>query len=351
MSNLIGRSAIAALLATLVWSSNALACATCGCSLSSDGALGYGATGNWGISLDESFINQNQLRSGTGSVSQQQAQASADQEVENQTVNRYMSLGVSYANSADWNFKLSIPYIDRSHTTYGTDAMSQLTPNQLSSASANGLGDVKLLASYQGFLPSKNLGVQLGVKFATGNYGGPSSDNPQGRTGSGSVGRNPAVFGAAGNSGMTYLDTSLNVGNGSTDLILGGYYFQAVSQDMDAFVNGQYQFSVMQNLNHAGEDYRPGNQLNISFGLRYEANPQVVPQLQINLSNKGADTGFLADRLDTAGSAVYLSPGITMQAMANTQVYVFIQLPLYSNLSGYQLFPRYTATVGMNTHF
>jgi len=55
--------------------------------------------------------------------------------------------------------------------------------------------------------------------------------------------------------------------------------------------------------------------------------------------------------LDTAGRAVYLSPGLTMHAGQNTQVYVFIQLPVYSNLSGYQLFPRYTATVGMNTHF
>ena len=340
-----------ALLATFFLASNALACATCGCSLSSDGALGYGASGNWGISLDDNFINQNQLRSGTGAASQQQAQASNGQEVENQTVNRYVTFGVSYANSADWNFKLSIPYTDRSHTTYGTDATLPLSPDQLSSASANGLGDVKLLASYQGFLPSKNLGVQFGIKFATGNYGGAAADNPEGHIGAGSVGRNPAAFGPAGNAGMTYLDTSLNVGNGSTDLILGGYYFQAVSQDMDAFVNGQYQFSVMQKLNHAGEDYRPGDQLNISFGLRYEADPHVVPQLQINLSNKRADTGALADRLDTAGSAVYLSPGLTMHVKENAQVYVFVQLPVYSNLSGYQLFPRYTATVGVSTHF
>jgi len=351
MKNPVKHCALPALLATLFWTSNVLACATCGCSLSSEGALGYGAFGNWGISLDDSFINQNQLRSGTGPASQQQAQASNGQEVENQTVNRYVSLGLSYTNSADWNFKLSLPYTDRSHTTYGTDATLPLSPSQLSSATAKGLGDAKLLASYQGFLPSKNLGVQVGIKFATGGYGGPAANNPEGRIGSGSVGHNPATFGPAGNAGMTYLDTSLNIGNGSTDLILGSYYFQAVSQDIDAFANGQYQFSVKQNLNHAGEDYRPGDQLNISVGLRYEANPHIVPQLQINLSNKRADSGALADRLDTAGRAVYLSPGLTMHAGQNTQVYVFIQLPVYSNLSGYQLFPRYTATVGMNTHF
>jgi len=259
---------IAAILATLFASSGALACATCGCSLSSDGALGYSAAGGFGISLDDSYIDQSQLRSGTGPVSLQQVQAISGQEVENRTVNRYLTLGLSYAPNADWNIKLSLPYVDRSHSTYGTDATLPITPDQLSSAGASGLGDARLVVSYQGFLPSKNLGVQAGLKLPTGNYGGAAAYNPDGIAGQGSVGKNPVAFGAAGNSGNTYLDTSLNVGNGSTDLILGGYYFQPVSQNFDAFVNGQYQFSVKQELDQSGSDYRPGNNLNLSFGLR-----------------------------------------------------------------------------------
>lgn len=139
-----------------------------------------------------------------------------------------------------------MPYIDRTHTTYGTDATLPLTSDQLSGAIATGLGDIKLVASYQGFLPTKNLGVQLGIKLPSGNYGGPSADNTDGVVGHGSVGHNPVGFGPAGNSGSTYLDTNLNVGTGSTDLILGSYYFQPVSQDFDAFINGQYQFAVKQ---------------------------------------------------------------------------------------------------------
>jgi len=338
-------------LTTLLIASGAQACATCGCSLSSDGALGYASAGGWGVSIDDSFINQNQLRSGTRSVTQQQAQSVAGQEVENQTVNRYLTLGISYAWSADWNVKLSLPYIDRSHSTYGTDATLPLTSNQLSSATAAGLGDIKLLASYQGFLPTKNLGVQFGIKLPTGNYGGPGPANSDNAVGQGSVGRNPVGFGPAGNAGSTYLDTSLNVGNGSTDVILGSYYFQPVSQDFDAFINGQYQFSVKQELNQSLANFRPGNQENISFGLRYAANPQVVPQLQMNLTHKSADSGFLADTNDTSGSVAYLSPGVTVSAMHNTLLYAFLQVPIYSNLAGYQLFPRYTASVGMSYHF
>ena len=341
----------AAIIAAAFVSTNALACATCGCSLSSDGALGYATSSGWGLSIEDSFINQNQLRSGTGTISQQQVQAINGQEVENQTVNRYVTLGLSYTASTDWNFKLLLPYVDRSHSTYGTDATVPLTPTQLSSATASGWGDAKFIASYQGFLPSKNLGIQAGIKLPTGNYGGPSANNPDGTVGQGSVGRNPASFGSAGNSGSSYLDTSLNVGNGSTDLILGGYYFQPVSQDFDAFINGQFEFSVRQELNQTGADYRPGNQTNISFGLRYEANPQIVPQLQVNLTHRNADTGSLADSTDTAGTVAYLSPGITMSVLKNTRVYAFLQVPVYSNLNGYQLFPRYTASIGMSYHF
>jgi len=343
--------AAGSLLCGFFLSSGAHACATCGCSLSPDGALGYATNSGWEASLDESFINQNQLRSGTSAISQQQVQAINGQEVENQTINRYLTLGIGYSSGLDWNFKLSIPYIDRSHSTYAQDPVLPLSPDQLSSATARGIGDLKLLVSYQGLLPSKNLGVQLGIKLPTGNYGGPSADNPDGGIGHGSVGRNPAVFGPGGNAGNSYLDTSLNVGNGSTDLIVGAYYFQPVSQDFDAFVNGQYQFSVKQRLDQSGADFHPGNQTNLSFGLRYEANPQFVPQLQINLTHKNADSGALADLTDTAGSVLYISPGVTMNAAKNTWVYAFLQVPVASNLDGYQLFPRYTVSAGLTYHF
>jgi hypothetical protein len=84
----------------------------------------------------------------------------------------------------------------------------------------------------------------------------------------------------------------------------------------------------------------------MSFGLRYEAHPHWVPQLQVNLLHKSADQGALADTADTAGTVAYLSPGITLRVMEHLHVFGFAQLPVYSHLDGYQLFPRWTATVG-----
>jgi len=327
----------------------AYACATCGCSLSTDAAMGYSATAGWRINLEYNFINQDQLRNGTHAVSAGQLaainDAGGDQEVEKQTINRYTTLGISYRPNAEWNASLLVPYVDRSHTTYGSAGTADLVGENISGANVTGLGDLKLIASYQGFLPTHNLGVQFGLKLPTGHYGGQNVDT-------GATVGNPTFFntGPSAADGEA-LDTSLQAGTGSTDAIVGAYYYQAVSQNFDAFVNGQFQTAFRERLNQAGADFRPGNSTTLSFGVRYEADPHLVPQLQVNVTRKTSDQGALADSADTAGTVVYLSPGVTASLLHNLQVYGFVQLPVYSNLQGYQLFPRWTASAGVSFSF
>ncbi|KVZ28732.1 hypothetical protein WL14_04765 [Burkholderia cepacia] len=328
----------------------ASACATCGCSLSTDAAMGYSAMPGWRISLDYTFLPQNQLRNGTSAVSGNVPAAinaaGGSQEVEHQTINRYWNLGINYSPNPTWNFGVTVPFIDRGHSTYSNATPDQLTSDNLSGVTSKGLGDIKLIASYQGFLPTHNLGVQLGVKLPTGKYGGQNV-----LTGA-TVGRSPVFFSSGPNSANGQaLDTSLQPGTGSTDLIVGAYYYQPVSQDFDAFINGQFQSAVIENLRGIGEDYRPGNVATISVGLRYEANPRIVPQLQINVTRKSSDQGALADTANTAGTVVYLSPGVTVNVVKNLNVYAFVQKSLYSRLSGYQLFPRWSGTVGASYAF
>ncbi|MFC5524248.1 transporter [Rhodanobacter ginsengisoli] len=327
----------------------ARACATCGCTLSTDAATGYTTESGWRLNLDDTFIDQSQLRHGSGKATPQQV---VDQpsdplagggEIEKGTISRYINLGVAYRINADWGFNLVLPYVLRSHTTYGDHEQpyvaAQTAPDQVSGARVSGIGDVKLLASYQGFLPTHNFGVQMGVKLATGDYGG--------ETEGGTVVGHPTSF-RSGPARGEALDTSLQAGTGSTDLIVGAYYYQPVSQDFDAFVNGQFQAAVSQRLDAPGADFRPGNLASMSLGLRYEAHANWVPQLQINVQHKGADQGALADRTDSAGTVAYLSPGISATLGRNIQAYAFVQVPIYSRLSGYQLFPRWTGTVGVS---
>jgi hypothetical protein len=104
-------------------------------------------------------------------------------------------------------------------------------------------------------------------------------------------------------------------------------------------------------LDQPGDDYRPGNSTTVSFGLRYEGSPKWVPQLQVNLLHKAPDQGALADVQSTAGNVVYISPGLTVRLSETLHAFAFVQLPVYSNLYGYQLFPRYTASAGATYAF
>jgi hypothetical protein len=344
------RFALAGLFAALPFAAHA--CATCGCSLSTDAAMGYGASSGWRVSLQYDYIDQNQLRSGSSAIAASQVAAINDaggyQEVEHDTINRYLTLGLDYSPNPTWSVKVLVPYIDRSHTTYSA-ATNPLSAADISGATVTGIGDIKLIGSWLGLLPTHNLGLQLGVKLPSGDYGGPNA------AGTGTVGRNPTPFTRGPNAlypaPANQLDTSLQAGTGSTDLIAGAYYYQAVSQNFDAFVNGQFQAALVHALDQTFQDYRPGNQETVSFGVRYEADPKIVPQLQVNLSHKSADQGWLADPTDTAGTVAYLSPGVSFSTYGNTQVYGFVQLPVYSQLSGYQLFPHWTANVGLSHAF
>jgi len=315
----------------------AWACATCGCTLSADAAAGYSAIPGLRFNFEYDYINQDALRSGTGTATPAQVTnnpsnpALGGGEIEKQTINRYFTMGMSYSPNSEWNVSVLVPYVMRSHTTFGQQptpySSSETASNQISGASLSSPGDVKIVGSYQGLLPTHNLGVQLGVKLPTGHYG-------------------TAVNFNSGPNAGTPLDASLQAGTGSTDVILGAYYYRAVSQDFDAFVNGQFQSAVKHKQDQPGNDFRPGNSATMSVGLRYEAHPQWVPQLQVNLLRKSADQGALADTTDTAGTVVYLSPGVTLHVMGNLHLFAFAQIPMYSRLDGYQLFPHWTATVG-----
>jgi hypothetical protein len=298
------------------------ACATCGCTLNSDAALGYFAEPGFRLSFEYDYIHQDQLRSGRRAISSVPEGA----ELERDTLNRYLTLGLDYSPNADWNIDLRVPYVIRTHSTYGAyDSTQPLPP--VSDSRSSSLGDMKWIASYQGLLPEHNFGVQLGLKLPTGQYG------------------TDVKFRSGPAAGLP-LDASLQPGTGSTDIIVGAYYYRAVGHNFDAFANVQYQSAVTSKQSQPGNDFRPGNSTSVTVGVRYEADPHWVPQLQMNLLHKNVDRGALADITDTAGDVAYLSPGLTARVVGSLYVYGFAQIPVYSNLVGNQLFPRYTFSVG-----
>lgn len=296
------------------------ACSSCGCTLSSEWQS-QGISTSPGVRLDlrYDFLDQSQLRNQTSSVSRSNYPLPADREIEQRTINRYTTLGLDYSPNADWGVNLQLPYINRSHTTVAEG------DTDVSSSHSGSLGDVRVLGRYQGFTEAKNAGVQFGLKLPTGSHDYNFRSGPQ-----------------AGSA----LDRGLQPGTGSTDLLLGIYTFDAISQDWDYFAQALVQTPIA-----TQDHFKPGTSLNLNFGLRYMALGNVQPQLQINARTVGRDTGAEADTRNSGGRLVYLSPGLTVAVTKQTRLYGFVQLPVYQEVGGLQLAPRWTASVGVNFAF
>jgi hypothetical protein len=320
---------------TLLNSGYANACASCNCSLNTDWqSLEYSYKPGLKLDIRYDYLNQNQLRSGTGTISSAAASQKVNngdpQEVEKFTENHYLTLGLDYSTNLDWGINVQIPYIIRNHSTLGT-ASDGTTPGpdggQYDSKTSN-LGDVKIIGRYQGFTATHNLGLLLGAKLPTGSHTetGTSTD--------------PAV------TDPVPIDRGLQPGTGTTDAIVGVYYNDAINKDWGYFSQVMYQAAL-----NSKDGYKPGNSLNASLGVRYAGFDYVAPQLQLNVRYSQHDTGANADTFSTGGTLLYISPGIVAAVSDQISLYGFVQVPIYQDVNGVQLAPRFIPSVGMRYSF
>jgi hypothetical protein len=319
---------------------DALACAACGCTLSKDwGTQGVSMTPGFTAGLSYDYINQNQQRygSGTASASQINSVWGSGNEVEDYTVTRTTTASLNYSSDT-WGVDTLLPFVQRTHGTFGAfDATTNNVPSPAlstayASSSDNGIGDIRVIGRYTGFSADKTTGIIAGIKLPTG------STN--------------ATF----NDGVTPLDRSLQIGTGSTDLILGGFITGAIAE-YGWFAQGTAQH-VVATKSIAGADYHPGDAYSLNTGIRYaKFGAKFTPMLQLNYIHRQADSGAGAtydvnnNNPLTGGTLVYLAPGALVRVGGGTSVYGFIQLPVYQNVTSLQLSPRYTLSVGIQQSF
>jgi hypothetical protein len=333
----IHRYARVAFIAGIVLSpATALACASCGCSLSSDWeSLGLSTDTPFRLDVRYDFLNQDQLRSGTRTISPVAAsQVTHDgnpQEVESYTKNNYTTVSLDATVTPQFALNLQVPFIQRSHSTLGT-ASDGITPGpdggEYTSKTAN-LGDIKLIGRYRGFLENQaGLGVLFGLKLPSGTHSlnGASTDPTD---------PDPVP-----------IDRGLQPGTGTTDVIVGAYYSGDLSDKLGFFAQALYQVAIKPR-----DQYRPGNGSNLSAGLRYSGLSYLTPQVQVNVRHSATDSGANADTISTGGTLVYVSPGVVAPVTAAASVYAFAQLPVYQNVKGVQLAPRYTVSIGARYAF
>ena len=317
-------------------SGTAFACASCGCSINSDFSVqGLSTTGGWSADLRYDYLNQNQLRSGTKTISATSAanatnmQTNSPAEVEQYTKNNYLTATLDYNNAKSFGVSFVLPYIDRTHSTLGTgsDGSTFDPANGAYGSSASGLGDIKVLGRYFGFSEQRNFGIQFGLKLPTGQKNQVSN---------------------AGN--PTPVDPGLQLGTGTTDLIIGAYRFDNLSANWDYFAQASLQAALNSSTMAAGS-YKPGSSVNLNFGVRYQGFERFIPSLQINARHAKPDSGDAADTYATGGTLVYLTPGIIVPITEKFAAYGNVQLPIYQNVNGIQLAPKYIASAGVRFAF
>ena len=184
-----------------------------------------------------------------------------------------------------------------------------------------------MLGRYSGFTEMHNLGIQLGLKLPTGSKDQNSSGGA-----------------------ITAVDPGLQLGTGTTDLIVGAYFFDSLSDNWSYFTQASFQAA----LNHstmAGGSYKPGNSVSMSLGARYKGFSAFVPSIQVNGRYAQVDSGDAADTYSTGGKLLYLTVGAMVPVTESFAPYVNVQVPIYQNVNGIQLTPRYVASLGVKYSF
>lgn len=292
------------------------ACSTCGCSLNSDWASqGYAVSSGVHLSLREDYFDQDRLVAGTDRVSRSQFALPRDEEVQDKTINRNTQLGADVSFNRYWGLSVQLPWFDRHHETFDEG------DTQLTSSDGQGIGDIRVVARYQGFSPDASLGLQFGLKLPTGSFKQRFDDGP-----------------ASGE----LLDRGLQRGTGTTDALIGVYKFGYLGQSVGYFGQAMAELAL-----DARDGFRPGDSVNANLGLRYLDAGILTPQIQLNLHSEQRESGAFADVANSGATLAYLSPGLGLKLGRRLQAFVFVQLPVYERVNGVQLEPGRLWSAGL----
>ena len=293
------------------------ACSVCGCSLQLRLGRPEGYAVNPGLEADViyQYYNQDDLRAGTVGADRRDYPTPGAQELQQDTLTRSATVRIDYMPAPGWGIDLDVPSYDRFHSTIAPGDTT------LSESRASGLGDARVMARFQTFSMKHSFGLQLGIKLPTGRFNQDFATGPQ----AGSL-----------------LDRGLQLGSGTTDLVVGASYFGRLFPYVGYFGQIAFQQAVEQR-----DGFAPSATLTMNVGVRYLNSSSVTPMLQINTRIDGREHGVNADVGNSGGDAVYLSPGVTVDAGQNRSIFAFLQVPVYQRVNGLQLEPRWLLSTGV----
>jgi hypothetical protein len=195
----------------------------------------------------------------------------------------FTTYGLQYMFNRDWGIQVELPYDFRHYQANGGGATTW-----------SAFGDLRVEGYYTGFSPDMSAGVTFGLKLPTGND---THDM------------------------TSILDRDTEIGTGSTDLLLGGFYrhpLNSVARGLYWFAQAELDVPVL-----VQGGYRPGIELDSALGVYYQGlslgKVQITPVAQAIPSERTSDSGDWASGgvnapplgINNSGyQRVLLSPGL-----------------------------------------
>ena len=271
------------------------ACA-CGCGVFGVGTSSMFPNGQGGMAfLQYDYMDQNRNWNGS---SEAPAANNDDKKLET----HFVSLGLQYMFNERWGAQLEVPYDFRYFK--GTDEGGNIASHNWSQ-----LGDIRLEGIYTGFFADLSAGVTFGLKLPTGSH---TEDTD-------------------------LVDRDTQIGTGSTDALLGGFYRGNLNrnQTWDWFAQLELDLPM---LTQAG--YRPGIELDTAAGVDYKGltlgRARIAPLAQVIFSERTGDTGPNADPENSGYQRILISPGVEIH-IHPFKIYADAEFPVYQNFTGNQL--------------
>jgi len=289
------------------------ACA-CGCGVFDVATSSMFPQGQGGMAwVQYDYQDQNHNWSGT---SQAPAINNGDKEIETD----FTTIGLQYMFNSSWGVQLELPYDYRKFTTVTANPNAPNPGVTTATIKWGALGDMRLEGIYTGFFADQSAGVSFGLKLPTGDW---THNNAYGD-----------------------VDRDSELGTGSTDILLGGFYRGNLdsNQKWDWFAQALLDVPVLTQV-----QYRPGVELDTAAGIDYKGfslgRVRISPVAQAIFSYRSADSGANAagganddpeDGVNSGYERLMLSPGIEFH-IHPVKIYADAEFPVYQNFTGNQL--------------
>jgi len=297
------------IMAGLLLPGNVHGCA-CGCGVFDVGTSAMFPSGAGGMAyLQYAYQDQNRNWSGT-------SQAPAANNDDKEIATHFLTLGLQYLANRSWGVEAEIPYDFRYFKTMDSGSVVSRSWSQL--------GDLRIKGIYTGFFDDMSAGLTFGLKLPTGSFGYDAD----------------------------LVDRDSQIGTGSTDLLLGGFYRGNVPRVHDLEWFAQLQMDIPTLIQ---DGYRPGFELDTALGLDYTGfslgRVQIVPVAQIIFSERTSDSGPNSGSPVASGyQRLMLSPGIEVH-LHPIKFYADAEFPVYQNFTGYQLAAPVLFKLGLSFMF